>query len=484
MKRLLSLLISALLLTGTSGMVAAYDEYEDDYYDDYYYEISYEPFEYEIVVDNDLRTSDTGYLVDYWEHYRYTTVSEALGFKTTFNESTGMVESVKDDTKISFWPDGSYMYVAKGNEIINEMEWPYGIANVEDRVYIEYSQVEYFFGDYTKSEIFVDLSNYSLNIVTPEKKQSLTEEADRKLTYINELLNAVKDKNYISESAYVVNISLASEFFGVSATGDTEVEILSVKEDDKVYTKISQSNDGLMNFFRLINDEDISISPITETFTDGGITYYKGKDTVKSMLDYEYYGFAEEYEDEAQEVLDKWCYNESDVYSSVPFITKDMTVGEFIVNYAFDTSGSGAFEIIDTLTSLLSDENFVVSKSGGTKTYRFKIDTDTFLKAFETSEAFSEDLSTFDDLSISLTLTEKVSASGASSVGNGKIILSNIPNPWNEKVFSSEITFSSKENTKFKENTGFDFPDVSNAVNLTEFAQETIDNDIFYDFYE
>ncbi len=480
MKRLISLLTIALMLFGTCCAVTAYDESEYDYYEEEYIP-SYEPFDYEIIIDNDLIIGDSGYLIEYWEYYRYTTVAEALGFTTTFNEETGMVESVKDDVTISFLPDGSYLSITENGELTIETDWVYEIANVEDRVYIDYSEIEYFFGDYTDRMFSINYDDYSLNIITPEMKKKLASEADKKLTYFNEILNAERTKNFTSEASGVVDISFSSDFFGVSGSGNAKMQVISAKEGEKSYVKISQTNKGLMNLLSLMNDEAVLPHTI-EAFNDGKHTYYKGSETVSSMLDDEYYGFEYAYKNEASKVMDKWCYSENNSTSFITFIADDTTVGELIVNSAFETEDSDdAIEKIKMVTSLLSDENFKVSKANDTKTYKFKVDTKTLLNILSKSENLSDDLSDFENFNFELTLNEKISKKGSSSVLNGSISIENLPNPWNEDVLSGKISFDINGEAKFKEKTGFSFPNTSKAVNLTEFVQSVIDSDILYE---
>ena len=84
-----------------------------------------------------------------------------------------------------------------------------------------------------------------------------------------------------------------------------------------------------------------------------------------------------------------------------------------------------------------------------------------------------------DGFEMEMTAEETVTADGIKSVSGGKISLSNVPNPWNEDVFSGEILFSAEETAAFSENVEYVFPDVSGAVNLTDFVKSVTDADIF-----
>ncbi|MFR8975304.1 MAG: hypothetical protein ACLVG9_04840, partial [Eubacteriales bacterium] len=236
-----------------------------------------------------------------------------------------------------------------------------------------------------------------------------------------------------------------------------------------------------------IDDDEISKSETIEIYTDGQQVYLKSKTLTKALLQEEDYAFSYDYPEQTELLMDQWVTTDNFPPSYRLLLNNGITLGNFIVDYCFETATyyANPIDMIDMFVTLMSDENITVTENNGLKTYAYKIDKNTYLKCLEpmlpemSEEERAEFDAVMDGFEMEMTATETVTADGIKSVSGGKISLSNVPNPWNEDVFSGEILFSAEETAAFLENVEYAFPDVSGAVNLTDFVKSVTDADIF-----
>lgn len=476
MKRILAVILSVFLVLGASPALA--EDYVDS--DGAYWT----PFDYTITVDGAEAAAEPGYN-GYIYLYRYTSIADALGYQTSFNAETGKVESVKGDLTVSFSTSDGGITLIQG-EITNTDY--FRATTIHDKTYISYTNAKKL-ASYVDFALFADENLGTVSIYTPAGKYALAERTDARLTQLNAMLGLTKDKNYTSQGTSKMAMNFSSKLFGLSGTGDMHLETVSAKDGDKTYAKITASNSGLMNLFRMFHMQngEIPADDTMEFFTDGQQIYFKNKALAKSLLTEYDYAFTYRYTKQVDEVADKWFY--SDVLSSSYqlLLNKSISMGGFLVDYCFENAAyaTDPIAMIDMLTTLFSDENITVTEKNGLKTYTYKLNKNTFLNCMEPllSEMSEEERTEFDSVmdafNLEMTASQAISADGIISASNGKITLSNVPNPWNEDVFSGEILFTAEENAKFAETIEFAFPDVSDAVNLTEYAQSVIDADIF-----
>ena len=467
MKKFFAAFLAALLVLGTSPVFA-----EDS-------------FNYTITVDGVTVPSEPGYF-RYVTYYRYTSITDALGFQTTFNPETGKIETVKNDLKISFACNGSELEITQGG-ILKDIHCIY-VTNYEDRIYITDFGVKEVLAPLTDSEIWFDELTNTVSIYSSAGKQALAEQTDARLTLFNEMMGLTRDKNYTSQGTGNMTMNLSSKLFGLSGTGEINFETVSAKSGNKAYSKVITSNSGLMNLLHLnIDDDEISKSETIEIYTDGQQVYLKSKILTKALLQEEDYAFSYDYPEQTELLMDKWVTTDNFPPSYLLLLNNGITLGNFIVDYCFETATyyTNPIDMIDMFVTLMSDENITVTENNGLKTYAYKIDKNTYLKCLEpmlpemSEEERAEFDAVMDGFEMEMTAAETVTADGLKSVSGGKISLSNVPNPWNEDVFSGEILFSAEETAAFLENVEYAFPDVSGAVNLTDFVKSVTDADIF-----
>ena len=363
----------------------------------------------------------------------------------------------------------------------------YIIKNYNDKTYIA-SFDAYKLASYVNMDLFTNDAENAVTIYTPAGKQALAEQTDARLVRFNEMMGLTKDKNYTSQGTGSITVNLSSKLFGLSGTGEIDFESVSAKSGDQTYSRVTTSNSGLINLLYLnIGDGEIPKSETIEIYTDGQQIYFKNKTLVKALLIQEDYSFSYRYQNEVDSLNQKWVTTDYLPSSYQLLLNNGATLGNFIVNYCFETAvyGGDPNDLIDMFVTLLSDETITVTETGGVKTYTYKIDKDTYLKCLEpmlpemSEEERAEFNTVMDGFGMEMTAAETVTADGIKSVSGGKISLSNVPNPWNEDVFSGEILISGEETAAFAENAAFAFPDVSGAVNLTDFVKSVRDADIF-----
>lgn len=459
MKKILPFIISVLLVLWSGPVFAENDRV---------------PFDCVITVDGKEVQSEPGY--DNW-FYRYTSIADALGFTTSFNEEAGEVVSVNGDTSLSF-PIGGYgASLTAGNKTTTIEYFPIQIIN--DKTYLPYYCIETL-ASFTDMEAYVDNAAGVVSIYTAAGKTALAEQADTRMTRFNEMLGLTKDKNYTSSGTGNITINLASELFGLSGTGDIQLETSSVKSGEKTYSKVSTTSSGLMNVIGLLNgqSQEMPSSETMEIFSDGQRVYLKGKSLAKTLLAGIDATFPYSYPSETETISDQWFYME-DLPSSYPLLLNNSTsIGRFIVDYCFAfRPHTDPIQMYNMMVDLLADDNVEITESNGMKTYTYKIDRNSFMDLLAplTAEMSAEERANFDTVmngfGFEISASENVSADGIASVSGGKISISNIPNPWNEDVFSGEILFTAEENALFAETADYTFPDISNAVNLEEYVK-------------
>ncbi len=480
MKKIFAVLLSAMMILGASPAFA-----EGDYTNDYADDTSL--FDYIITVDGTEVNSEPGY--DGYL-YRYTSIADALGFQTSYQAETGTVLSTKDDITISFAANGSNYFGANFTQGGQTYSDYFYFENINDRIYIPYPSAEML-----ASSVNLTLTaNESLEIVsiyTADGKQALKEQADARLTRMNEMLGLTKDKNYTAQGTGSMTVNLTSNLFGLSGAGTMNIETVSAKSGDKQYSKVTMSGSGLMNLFQYsgMENEDFSDSDTIEVFTDGKQVYFKNDKLAEALLSEEYYAFAYDYPEETESVLNKWVYTETVPSSFQLLLNNGASMGSFIVDYCFENASyaTDPAAMIDMMVTLMSDETIAVTENNGKKTYTYKVDKSTFLNCLEqilpqmSDEERAEFDAVMEGFSIEVSAAETVSADGIISMSDGKISISNVPNPWNKDVFSGEILFTSAENAAFQDTVEFAFPDISDAVNLTAYVNSVLEADVFED---
>lgn len=466
MKKFFAAFLAALLVLGTSPVFA-----EDS-------------FNYTITVDGVTVPSEPGYNGSL---YRYTSIADALGYETAFHAETGIVESKKGDITVTFAVSGyGGATVVQEDEFKDYLGYFYA-QNIYDKLYISYYNAEAL-ASVVDAGLVVDESASTVSIYSSAGKQALAEQTDARLTLFNEMMGLTRDKNYTSQGTGNMTMNLSSKLFGLSGIGEINFETVSAKSGNKAYSKVITSNSGLMNLLHLnIDDDEISKSETIEIYTDGQQVYLKSKTLTKALLQEEDYAFFYDYPEQTELLMDQWVTTDNFPPSYRLLLNNGITLGNFIVDYCFETATyyANPIDMIDMFVTLMSDENITVTENNGLKTYAYKIDKNTYLKCLEpmlpemSEEERAEFDAVMDGFEMEMTATETVTADGIKSVSGGKISLSNVPNPWNEDVFSGEILFSAEETAAFLENVEYAFPDVSGAVNLTDFVKSVTDADIF-----
>ena len=361
MKKFFAAFLAALLVLGTSPVFA-----EDS-------------FNYTITVDGVAVPSEPGYF-HYVTYYRYTSITDALGFQTTFCPETGIVESKKDDLIISFPANGFEATVQQGDEIIDVLH--YIIKNINDKTYITSFDANKF-ASYVNMVLFTNDAANAVTIYTPAGKQALAEQTDARLTLFNEMTGLTRDKNYTSQGTGNMTMNLSSKLFGLSGTGEINFETVSAKSGNKTYSKVITSNSGLMNLLHLnIDDDEISKSETIEIYMDGQQVYLKSKTLTKALLQEEDYAFSYDYPEQTELLMDKWVTTDNFPPSYRLLLNNGITLGNFIVDYCFETATyyANPIDMIDMFVTLMSDENITVTENNGLKTYAYKIDKNTYLK--------------------------------------------------------------------------------------------------------
>ena len=284
-------------------------------------------------------------------------------------------------------------------------------------------------------------------------------------------------------------MNLSSNLFGLSGTGNIDLTMNMVKSKGKTYTKITTANSGLFHLLHIFStaDEPVFTPKTFELYNDGTQIYVKGEALIHILLlEYGYEMYSYFYADEIHDLADKW-FSVEQLPASLALLSGDTTIGEYIVKLSFESESftSTPLDYIDMLTALFADENVAVSEHDGLKTYTYTIDKDMYLRCMEPllSGLSSGERTDFDNVmngfEMSISVTQHVSEDGITAVSDGKISLSNVPNPWNEDVFSGEILFSFDEQADFSVSSDFVFPDVSDAVNLLDYMRDLVDADIF-----
>lgn len=491
MKRFFSTLLSAILLVTSTLTAVAFDTS--------YYVFDLTPVECSLTVDGKILPCAPGYIDSLDVYYRYTSVAEALGFEVTFSDETGMVNATYNGTFISCSTDGFDIFVTSPDGTSEELNFIYTIfINIDDRMYVSKHGIQNLLQNYTNRKICFDAENETnLSVYTESGIRSMIASVNKELSVLNQIQSTFLIKDYTSSGTSKVTINLGSDFFGIEGTGDSVITTTSAKRGEKTYWKTESTGSGLMNLFMLlensydIDPETLPVNESMEFFSDGKTLYVKNPSLTKAMFEEEDHGFTYIYSEAADAVLNQWTYAECTQKKWEEYFLNPAGVGTFIVNLAFDMSDEPPQKMIDMFLTLLSDKNFSVTNSAGGKTYTYKMDKTTFLEALaptisvmseEERAEFEKTMSPFD---IHISMKQNIKNSGSTNTSNCKISLANIPNPWNAQVFSMDICIDSSQTTSFTNATKFAFPDVSNAINITEYIDKTY-SDIYekYEDYE
>lgn len=490
MKRFFSTLLSAILLVTSTLTAVAFSlpDYDADHLT---------PIECSITLDGKTLPCEPGYADNYDTYYRYTSIADALGFETTFSAETGRIESTYEDGScISFGTTGTDAMITYPDGSVDDFFLYYALVNIDGRMYISKYGIDDLLQDKTEKRIYFDGEKDShFYIYTEAGINSMIRSVNKELSVLNQIQSTISNQDYTSSGTTKLTINLGSDFFGIKGSGDSVVTVTSAKRGEKMYWKIESTGNGLVNLFKLLENiydidaEKFPSSESLECFFDGNKFYLKDPTRIKSMLEYEYYDFTDEFPEETNAVLNEWAYTEEMQEAWSEYLLYSSDLGTFIVNYAFDMSyDESPQEMIDMLLALLSDKNFSVNSSLSGKTYTYKLDKAAFLEALaptmsvmskEERAEFEKTMSVFD---INLTTKQKIKDSGSTSTSSFEISLSNIPNPWNEEVFSLDISAESSQTYSFTKAKTFTFPDVSNAVNIIEYVENVlIEHEIYYD---
>ena len=500
MKRFFATLSTAILLITSTLTTVAFDAS----YDDYYVE-DLSPIECSIFIDGKAYPCEPGYSDGYDTYFRYTSVADALGFKTTFSAETGRIYSTRDDVCVSFNTIGEDIEITYPDGTGTKPYFLYNdLGNIDGRMYISDYGIRTLLNASGGRHIYASSGvKASLNCYTEAGINALIRSADKELSVLNEMQAELVNQDYVSNGTNKITVKLGSDFFGIEGAGESVITITSAKRGKKAYVKLETKGKGLINFVRMLYD-DFSVwgsetfpeTTSVEWYFDGTTNYVKGAPLVESKIQYEDYGFTYDFPEETNAVLDKWVYSD---YNSdddlAQYVANPPSIGTFIVNYAFDNAYERApEETIAVFLSLFSDKNFTVKNTAQGKTYTYKLDKNALARALEPTLAtmtenekaeFEKNMALFD---INITVKQSTKQTGATSTAKGKISVSNIQNPWNKQVFSLDVSFESSETYSFKKAQTFTFPDISNAVNITEYMGEFLaEHEVFYDdddFYE
>ncbi|MBQ4086655.1 MAG: hypothetical protein IJC78_00220 [Clostridia bacterium] len=453
--------------------------------------------EHKIFVDGKEVPCEPAILVDgYTILYRYTSLAEALGLTVSFDAEAGLVHTDGNGYAITFDAIGANTTVTENGEPIDvyEDEFTFVLYNMEDKLYIEDFAVDYKLADYSDRGIRVDDGTNDIYIYTAEGKRAMADELNQKISMLNSMQAEIQDKDYLSESTGEFVVNIKSDFLDIEGNGQTTVQISSAKLGEKNYTKIHTEGKGLMNLIPLLTgisssygtDEAPEAFPNTtdvEIYQDGMRFYIKGEEQARQLIMGEAAWLLYEDPEEVAEVTKQWVYTDN-IPESYTALLKDGDLGTYLVDAAFTAGNDTAPEIlIDVFGTLFGNENFTVTDNAQGKTYTYTLNKETFLAALSPvlADMSDEERAAFDkqmeQFGFEMSAVQNTTKEGGVSLSEASISLSNIENPWNEQMLSLQISVKSSANIAFSGANSFAFPDVSQAVNLTEFADKLMEED-------
>ena len=447
--------------------------------------------EHKIFVDGKEVPCEPAILVDgYTVLYRYTSLAEALGLAVSFDAETGLVHTDGNGYAITFDAIAANASGTHNGEPtdIYEDQFIYDFINMDDKLYIEDFAVKYDLADYSDREIRVDDETNDIYVYTAEGKQAMADALNKNFTILNSMQAEVQGKDYVSEGVSEIVLNLKSDFLEIEGKGQSSISVTSAKLGDKSYTKIHTEGKGLMNLIPLLtgivnsygeaaeHPADFPDSTDVELYFDGVRLYIKGEEATRQLLMQEAGWITYKFPEKIAEITKQWICTESIPEKQFSLWTEG-NLGSILVDLAF-TSGNNTLpeEIIAVFQALFSDENFTVTDDAQGKTYTYTLNKEAFLAALEpvTSDMNEEERNAFykqmETFGFEMTAVQNTTKDGGVSLSEANISVSNIENPWNEQMFSLYLSLKTSEEFSFSGAESFAFPDVSQAVNLTEFV--------------